>query len=932
MSYFDRNPRVFQILFAILVVFLFLIGAVNTYRYASSPTDENWFTNPPSNLYVIKSFPANLVVQQEFIEDVGEQIITEADSIQIGDLILFINGKSKRNSESVTKSLELIPADTTLRFDIFRSRFNKDFDYIVNRSDIPDSFFKELLPTAYVTDVFPGGASDQAGMQDGDLIFSIDGQEFQDFYEADYILRQIRSGQTVEYLVLRDNREIALQVRIANFGIQFSMLVTLITGLIFFCLGAFLGLKRPGILSARLLGLSFVWFGFAALVSYSRIFEIDQFVIIRDALRIISLIIGTAFLLHSFYYFPRLRSEEKPKFWQVAVPNGIAIVVSVLCIAQALDEEMGKLIAIISMVSFFILVRIIHHKKISFEYKKLVRLISWSFVFSIAVIVFFQGMSINNGFVSALYLVIPFAYLYTIGRYRLLDLDLQVRHNIQYTILTVFWNIIILGALLVILFYLANIKITLPNISFTGTSLELSDTPLLEQRRNFFENLIIILVAVGLSALFWKIRNRGQRLIDEKYFRSHHSYQHVSNALAEVMEHNLSMFDLAKGIVEKLSKLMHLKRAGILFFRNETICCCQEVYGLHDKEWNEFCTEIEEKLVLEIKRFSNESRFSVDILPSDMRPTFQKIGFRHIIAIRSKDKLVGALLIGGKLSDAPFDQQDLALLNSIAKQASVAIENAFLYEKLAEQERLKLELEIARRIQLASLPQTTPKLDELEIAGISIPATEVGGDYFDYLNGFPKRVTIIVGDVSGKGTSAALYLSKIQGILRSLQSFDLTPRELFIRANLLLYKDLERKSFITAIGASFDVSTKQLVVARAGHLPLYHYQSEKQTIEQVIPKGLGLGLDTVEKFTSELEETVIEYKKGDVFLLITDGITEARGLGGGEFGDDNLVKIVERGNSRTANQIRDEIMASVKKFTGDLNQHDDQTVVVVKAV
>ena len=932
MSYFDRNSRVFQILFALLVVFLLFIASINTHRYASSPTDENWFNNPASNLYVTKSFPADLVGLSTIAGE-GELTSSQEDSIQVGDLILFINGRSQRNSLSVMKTLELVPADSTLRFDISRTRFNKDFDYVVNKSVVPDSFFIELPPTAYVFDVFPGGASEQAGMLVGDLIFSIDGQEFDDYYDADNILRRTRSGETVEYKVFRNNREIPLQVKIANFGIQFSMIVALLTGLIFLSLGAFLGIKRPNFFSARILGIVFVLIGYVLLVSYSRGIEVDHFVIIRDALRIIGLLLGVALWLHSFYYFPKQRSEDKPKFWEVGGPYLISGFVVLLVLTNALNEDMGIFVALISMVTYYLIIRVIQRKKISLEYKKLNRTIFWAvLILWILFLILLGGNFVNDGFISAIFILIPLAYLYTIGRYRIWELDLKVRRNIQYTILTIFWGTFVFGSLLFLLLVIANVNINLPNISFTGTSLQISDTPLPETRRNFFENILIIVVAIGLSALLLKIRNVGQKLIDEKYFRSHQSYQYISNALAEVMEHNLTMVDLAKGIVEKLSRLMHLRRAGILFFRNEISGCCHEVYGLQDKEWSEFCIEVEDKLITEIQRFRNEARFSVEFLPSNVRPIFEQMKFRHIIPIRSKDKLVGTLLIGDKLSEAPFDQEDLTLLNSIAKQAAIAVENAFLYEKLAGQERLKLELEIARRIQLASLPQTTPKLDELEIAGISIPATEVGGDYFDYLNGYPNRVTIIVGDVSGKGTSAALYLSKIQGIMRSLQSFDLTPRELFIRANVLLYKDLEKQSFITAIGASFDASNKQLVVARAGHLPLYHYQSNSRKIVLVIPKGLGLGLDTVEKFSSELEETTIHYNKGDVFLLITDGITEARGEGGEEYGEESLVDILKSGNSHSANQIRDEIMASVKKFTGDSHQHDDQTVVVVKAL
>jgi sigma-B regulation protein RsbU (phosphoserine phosphatase) len=255
-----------------------------------------------------------------------------------------------------------------------------------------------------------------------------------------------------------------------------------------------------------------------------------------------------------------------------------------------------------------------------------------------------------------------------------------------------------------------------------------------------------------------------------------------------------------------------------------------------------------------------------------------------------------------------------------------------LHEQLSEQERLKHELAIARRIQLASLPQTTPKIDGLDIAGISIPALEVGGDYFDYLNGTPHEIRVIVGDVSGKGTSAALYMSKVQGIMRSLHGFGLSPKELFVRANRLLCQDLEKKSFVTSLGADFDATTRRLVLTRAGHLPLFYYSAKTGRVEKITPKGLGLGLDNHGAFAMELEEKTIHYEAGDVFLFLTDGVTEARGNGRGEFGEENVVKILESSCARDAGQIRDGVINAVKQFAGGENQHDDLTVVVVKAV
>ena len=323
---------------------------------------------------------------------------------------------------------------------------------------------------------------------------------------------------------------------------------------------------------------------------------------------------------------------------------------------------------------------------------------------------------------------------------------------------------------------------------------------------------------------------------------------------------------------------------------------------------------------------------SIDDLGDEIRRELKLLEFHLIIPIHSNDRLIGAILLGEKESESPFHQEDFDFLASASMQASVAIENAFLYEELAVQERLKHELAIARRIQLESLPQRTPQVESLDIAGVSLPALEVGGDYFDYLNGVGQQLTVIVGDVSGKGTSAALYMSKVQGILRSLHGFGLGPRELLVRANQLLYGDIERKSFITALGASFDTPERTVLVARAGHLPLYRYRASTGEVEKITPRGLGLALNEGAVFAEELEELRTTYEIGDILLFVTDGVTEARRSDGEQFGESGVEQVLRDFGQESAATIRDALLNSVTTFAGQEHQHDDQTIVVVKAL
>ncbi len=438
-------------------------------------------------------------------------------------------------------------------------------------------------------------------------------------------------------------------------------------------------------------------------------------------------------------------------------------------VVMTLKGQSG-LFCIGAMALFIAGVSIYLWKQCSHEYKKLSRIINWASAIALVLAVGF-GYLVNMtnsqtyfGYMGGALALIPLSYLYSIGRFRLLDLDLRVRRNIRYSVISWVWIFVLAAVAVEILLTLPQAKLHLPNVRLTGSSIEILSTPTLPGQQEPFEKAVLMAVAGVLTLVIGFVGRRGQELIDILYYRARYDYRKASSELAEVMGTKLGMVELARGIVEKLSELMKLKRAGIIFFRDERSCCCTETEGFDGSAWKKFCLLSDKRLVDAIQKFKGE--FSVDYLPEDIKENFRQNDLHYVIPIRSKEKLIGALFVGEKLSESTFRQEDLQLLSSTGKQASVAIENAFLYEELAEQERIKHELDIARRIQEGLLPKKTPAVKGLDIAGISIPAMSVGGDYFDYIQLGPKKILVVVADVSGKGMSAALYMSKIQGMVQ----------------------------------------------------------------------------------------------------------------------------------------------------------------------
>ncbi|MDE3058987.1 MAG: PP2C family protein-serine/threonine phosphatase, partial [Bacteroidota bacterium] len=727
-------------------------------------------------------------------------------------------------------------------------------------------------------------------------------------------------------------------VTLANFGITIGTLIFVLTGFFYMATGAFIALKRPKIKAARLLGYAFFLVGFfLSVIVDNRATSINAFQFVRGFFTVNGMCFGFALWLHSRIYFPKELPSATGKKWLLRILYGTAVFAALLA---ALFRNTGFVIAVIVVillliVGFFIVLR----RYATADYKKLSRILRLSgYVMPLAFTLLSALSFINSptlqqnivGIVGLLLFVIPVSHLYVIGRYRLLDLNLRVRRNVQYSILTAVWAIVVYYILVSIFFKLPSLNFPSTNIVFTGASIEIGNVENSGLQVVSLEKVLLMIFAIVVTYGFVYVRRAGQKFIDWKYFRTRYDYRRASSELAEVLATKLDLVELAQGIAEKLAQLMQLKRTGVLFFRSEQTCCCEEAYGFDGSEWREFCIVKEHELQNAIRGFSAE--FRVDYLPPVIRENFLQQGFQYIVPVRSKEKLIGAFLVGEKLSETTFSEEDLSFLATASRQASVSIENAFLYEELAEKERMKQELEIARRIQLESLPQSVPRIKGLDIAGNSLPALEVGGDFFDYLNGSPHKVTVIVGDVSGKGTSAALYMSKVQGIFRSLHAFKLSPHELMVRANGLLCRDLEKSSFITVLGAEFNTLTKRLVIARAGHLPLFFYSAKEKRVEKITPRGLGLGLNDKGVFSYELKEKKIRCTRGDVFLFVTDGITEAMNVKNEEFGEERLTGLLKQSHTASANEIRDSVMKEVKQFAAGAYQHDDQTVVVVKAV
>jgi serine phosphatase RsbU (regulator of sigma subunit) len=276
-------------------------------------------------------------------------------------------------------------------------------------------------------------------------------------------------------------------------------------------------------------------------------------------------------------------------------------------------------------------------------------------------------------------------------------------------------------------------------------------------------------------------------------------------------------------------------------------------------------------------------------------------------------------------------QDQLGELAGSFNQMTGSIEN--LLQTAAEKKRLEEELRIARQIQMSLLPRGPLEMPGLGVTALCVPAREVGGDYYDFFPLGASRLGVLIADVAGKGTSAALYMAELKGLVLSLSQIYQSPRQLLIEANRILSATLDSRSFITMTYAVIDVANGVMTYARAGHTPLIFLPASGTGAQVLVPNGMVLGLrieGAEARFGELLEEKQVRLGVGDVIVFYTDGITEAMNPASDLFGESRLSRIVEEHGHLQSGELRERILREIEAFVGSADQHDDMTMILIK--
>ena len=318
-------------------------------------------------------------------------------------------------------------------------------------------------------------------------------------------------------------------------------------------------------------------------------------------------------------------------------------------------------------------------------------------------------------------------------------------------------------------------------------------------------------------------------------------------------------------------------------------------------------------------------------MKTSLRPTPRLDDLLVPISTGPSGVLQGLLWLGPKRSEEPYSSRDLSLLESVAGQTALALENtkltATVVEEAANRERINSELELARTVQERLFPKAAPQVPGLDLAGLCRPAQTVGGDYFDFFTMSSGLTGFAIGDVAGKGISAALLVASLQASLRAIAlSGFLNLSDLMAKLNVLMYDVSPANRFATFFCCLYDATTGRLLYSSAGHNPaLLIPANPKQQPMWLHTRGNALGL--TRKSTYEQAELVLQ--PGDRLVLYTDGVTEARNPAGDEFGEARLLETICGTANCSASTLADSLLKATVGFAGSATQHDDITLITV---
>ncbi len=788
------------------------------------------------------------------------------------------------------------------------------------------------------------GVTWNAGIRDGDRFLAINNIKLSNVLEAQYILDNIRAGSYAEYTVARNGKIFQAKVLIKKL-VNISNVANSLLALMFMLIGFIVLMAKP---NGRVQKLFYLIGAFLVMTS---VYIFIPTGIISGSFSGSSLGVGIVALIFSvglasfpfaflafFWTFPRpvkLLQNYWVKRSFFILPGIIALVNFTLLVLMvryktidvtfynAIINEFtyfvhgAELIAIITLVINFIKLK-------TREERKPVLVILIACIIAVVAVVYTAQIApiISDTVFNSpeyytpiiLVVLVPIAFAYSIFKYQLLDVSVVIKNAILYGTATIG-----LAAMYFLVIYILGEGIS----HAIGTD---------------FQGIIAGAVFIIFAVIFQSTKDKYHDFLTEKFYPEQFAYQKVLLKFGNDVSTLVGLENILDSMKETFVESLMINRFGVVVKekKNDRYHLVRSV-GISGDE----LTISSDNLKKAIEEKSLKSS-TIVFEQNEFHTVFPEISSRlvdeeiyTIIPMVVKSNIIGILLFGLKHSGSQFAGKDLNLLTVAANQCAISIENARLYESEAEKLKMERDLSLARKIQQGLLPKCIPNINGLDICGEMIPAMQVGGDYYDLIPipdvaaaKVDSKIFVVVGDVSGKGLPASLYMTKLQTMIQLACTENRTPREIMIELNRRFYNSLERNSFITMTLALFDTETGKVNFCRAGHMPVLTVTNGR--VDSYRTQGIGVGLEKGKIFEKTLVEEEVELKSGQVYAFFSDGVTEAMNEKSELFGEEKLSEILKNSSKLNSGEIMNNIWNTLARFRDTADQNDDMTMVIVK--
>jgi len=763
----------------------------------------------------------------------------------------------------------------------------------------------------------------KAGLAVGDRILKVNGKTIMNYKEMHAVRSKQIGGQNT-YLIERDGRQFEAIITNTPLGFKESFRRSgfpYLVGLCYVLIGILVFLMKPHqrtswtfFLFCSIIGLFFI---FLYKVGLMNPFELEN-------LNIFVYTFAPAVLIHLTMSFPLERNLLKKYPWIQFIPY-LASTLLLLCIRYLVPTMMDapKIIFIIFIAYFSISIFMFLSSCLQLS------ITSSSEIVKVRAKMILLGMGISASvplldllansllrtfivpsfnYYLPFFIVLPMSLGYSIVKHNLFEIDAIIKRTYGYILTT--------GSIAGIY----GLIVLTSNVAFRR--LEITKSPLFP-----------LLFVLAVVFLFNPIRNRVQKFIDRVFYRLEYDYQETVQRISEALRSLLHLDAIGKSIMNHSVKVMFIESGSVMVLNPK-----EQLYESITEPSLPLKIPSEDPLIQKISSSKKEVTLydiQEDPLFEKVREackrTFEQLKATLIVPLIYEDRLTGLISLGSKKSGKFYRREDINLLKTLANQGAVAIENARLFQENIEKSRMEEELKIAHNLQTSMLPDRAPTIEGFSIVARSIPAREVGGDFYDFIeimeNG-AKRLGIVVGDVSGKAVSGALVMAASRSIFRVLTETNESVEEVMNRANARLQRDVKKGMFVALLYAVLDPKEKTLTLSNAGQIQPILCSPEKSKPEYIDSEGDKFPLGIVKD--CHYQETRVLLKQGDVLVFSTDGIVEAVNDKGELYGFERFLASIEEGRGLGADELLEKIIKDVMLYAGKVEQHDDLTAVVVK--